>query len=193
MQDIWFAQKIYKASPEEHFDIGSRIDGFISHLLAMEQKVTLIDIRPLHISIKNLNFICADATNLTDIPNDSISSLSTLHAIEHFGLGRYGDTIDPEACFKVLQTFNRILKPGGMLYLSVPCQNHNELQFNAHRIFNPITIIKELYKFELLEFSYIHNYIITAVSLQNGNIPNEIIQNLPNYCCGMFIFEKRNS
>lgn len=34
-QDLWAAQKIYKLPKEEtHFDIGSRVDGFITHLLS---------------------------------------------------------------------------------------------------------------------------------------------------------------
>ena len=44
-QDLWAAKLIFKSKVKRHFDIGSRIDGFVAHLLAMEIEVTLIDIR----------------------------------------------------------------------------------------------------------------------------------------------------
>src|SRR5262245_51188927 len=31
--DLWAARKIFKAAPSRHVDIGSRIDGFVAHLL----------------------------------------------------------------------------------------------------------------------------------------------------------------
>ncbi len=41
-QDLWVAQKVFAASPLEHWDIGSRIDGFIAHLLTF-RSVNVID------------------------------------------------------------------------------------------------------------------------------------------------------
>ncbi len=98
-----------------HLDVGSRLDGFIAHLLAF-MEVEVIDIRPLNINVPGLRFTLGDATVL-ERKSDSVESLSSLHAVEHFGLGRYGDSIDPEACFKAMRSFARVLKPGGVLYL----------------------------------------------------------------------------
>ena len=53
IQDIWAAQRIYKKKPNEHIDIGSRVDGFVSHLMVF-MKVKVIDIRPLSSKNKNL-------------------------------------------------------------------------------------------------------------------------------------------
>lgn len=45
VQDLWAAQKIYQLPREHtHYDIGSRVDGFITHLLSFRDDVTLIDI-----------------------------------------------------------------------------------------------------------------------------------------------------
>lgn len=90
-QDLWAAKLIYKSGIKEHFDIGSRIDGFIAHLLAMDVHVSLIDIREFPAEVENLNTIVDDAISLYQIPDDSIKSMSALCSIEHFGLGRYGD------------------------------------------------------------------------------------------------------
>ena len=153
-QDLWAAQKISKLSKEEtHFDIGSRVDGFITHLLSFRDNITLIDIRPLPYFIdEGLDFIQADATNLDNIKDDSVFSLSALCSLEHFGLGRYGDPIDPQACFRAFKAIQRVLKPGGILYLSLPI-GRERIEYNAHRIFFPNTVIDCFDNMELIEFS----------------------------------------
>lgn len=151
-QDLWAAQLIYEAKPNHHYDIGSIIDGFISHLLAYNQKVTLIDVRPLNFPITGVDFICADATNLENIDDNSIESLSALCSLEHFGLGRYGDPIDPEACFKAFESIQRVMKPNGNIYISVPI-GEEHIEFNAHRIFDYQTIIDSFNQMDLIEFS----------------------------------------
>ena len=41
---------------------------------------------------------------------NSIESLSCLHALEHFGLGRYGDPINPEGNIIGLENMIKILR-----------------------------------------------------------------------------------
>lgn len=189
-QDIWGAQKIFNANPEEHYDIGSRLDGFIAHLLVCRKEVNYIDIRPLPYKIDGLNFVQGDATSLADIEDNSIESLSSFHAVEHFGLGRYGDSIDPDGWRKALSSFERVLKPGGHLYLGVPIESENRLVFNAHRIFNPMTIIEAFINMKLVDFAIIEgeegcNYI--TVPLENIS---QVSDKLPKYSCGLFEFIK---
>lgn len=112
-QDLWAARKIYEKNPEQHYDIGSRVDGFISHLLSFRGNINLIDIRPLTRKVDGLNFIQSDATNLKNISDNSIESLSALCSLEHFGLGRYGDSIDPEACYKCFDAIGHKVRGGG--------------------------------------------------------------------------------
>ena len=38
-------KKIIRSGVNEHYDIGSRVDGFIAHLLAADIKVNVIDIQ----------------------------------------------------------------------------------------------------------------------------------------------------
>lgn len=150
-QDLWAARHIYNKKPEMHYDIGSRVDGFITHLLSFGQKVTQIDIRPLDVVVDGYGFICADATNLDGIDDNSIDSLSALCSLEHFGLGRYGDDIDPEACFKCFKAIQRVMRKDGLTYISVPIGKEH-LEFNAHRVFCPQTIIEAFDKMSLIEF-----------------------------------------
>jgi len=151
-QDLWAARKIYKESPRTHYDIGSRIDGFVAHVLTFMDNVNLIDIRPLDREINGLNFICADATNLDNFEDDSIESLSALCSLEHFGLGRYGDKIDPDACYKCFEAIGRKVKEKGNIYLSVPIGKEH-LEFNAHRVFYASTIVEAFPGYELVEYS----------------------------------------
>ena len=159
-QDLWAARKIFQAQPSEHYDIGSRLDGFIAHILLF-MPVTMIDIRPLPQKVEGLNFIQADATNLESIADNSLVSLSSLCAPEHFGLGRYGDPVDPEACFKAMKSMQRVLAKGGHLYIAVPVADESGVAFNAHRIFRPELIVETMNELKLADFSVIDGFEYT--------------------------------
>lgn len=181
-QDLWAARLIHRRAPARHVDIGSRVDGFVAHLLTF-MPVTVVDIRELRSTVPGLEFMRSDATSLSEFPDGSIESLSSLHAVEHFGLGRYGDPVDPGAPFRVMETFVRVLAPGGSLYFSVPV-GRERLVFNAHRIFAPSTIVSTLKELELVSFS--------AVNDQGGFLENiePAAASGFEYGCGMFEFTK---
>ena len=152
LQDLWAAKLIVKEGIKRHFDIGSRLDGFIAHLLAAEIDVTMIDVREFPGEVKGLHTIVDDATSLHQIPDESIESLSALCSIEHFGLGRYGDPINPEACFECFGNIQNKLKSGGKLYISLPV-GKERVEFNAHRVFYASTVIDCFSSLKLEEFS----------------------------------------
>lgn len=151
-QDLWAAKLIFNSGIKKHFDIGSRIDGFIAHLIAMNIKVSLIDVRKFPGEVENLRTIVDDATQLKQVSYESIESMSALCSLEHFGLGRYGDPVDPEACFKCFKEIQKRIKQGGHLYISLPI-GKERVEFNAHRVFYPSTIIENFSLMELEEFS----------------------------------------
>ncbi len=154
-QDLWAAQHIYKDRPERHFDIGSRIDGFVGHVSCFINEVILIDVRPLDREIPNVTYWCMDATKLENIADESISSISSLCALEHFGLGRYGDELNPEGCFEAFRSIQRVLKKGGKAYIAVPIGKEH-VEFDAHRIFFASTIVDSFSEMELVEFAAVH-------------------------------------
>lgn len=151
-QDLWAAKLIFESGTETHFDIGSRIDGFIAHLLAMHISVTLIDVRKFPGEVENLHTVIGDASSLSQIEDGSIGSMSALCSLEHFGLGRYGDDVEPEACFRCFENIQKKLKPGAHLYISVPI-GRERVEFNAHRIFYARTIVECFDQMKLLELS----------------------------------------
>ncbi len=181
-QDLWAARKIFERRPERHVDIGSRVDGFVAHLLVF-MPVTIIDIRRLDSKLPELSFVRDDATQLSQLASDSVDSLSSLHAAEHFGLGRYSDPIDPEACFKFMEALQRVLAPGGRFYFSVPV-GRERVEFNAHRVFAPKTIIESFSGLQVVSFSYVGD---------DGNLYRDAELSDAARCeygCGLFEFTK---
>ena len=67
--------------------------------------------------------------------------LSCLHAIEHFGLGRYNDPIDVDGHIKGITNLVKLVSTGGYLYISFPIGQNDEIYFNAHRVFRADTIL----------------------------------------------------
>jgi Caenorhabditis protein of unknown function, DUF268 len=88
------------------------------------------------------------------LQRNSVESLSSLHAAEHFGLGRYSDPIDLDACFKFMDSLQTVLAPAGRLYFSVPV-GRERVEFNAHRVFSPLTILRRFSLLQLESFSFV--------------------------------------
>lgn len=137
-------------------DVGSRVDGFVAHV-AVFRNIDVLDVRPQTANIINITFRQFDIMSSTLAPDlvECCDSLSCLHALEHFGLGRYGDSIDVNGHIKGLKILTRMLQPTGILYLAVPIGDER-IEFNAHRVFNVGTILDLVTKdFELEAFSYV--------------------------------------
>lgn len=90
-QDIWAARYLFSNRIKMHVDVGSRLDGFIAHILPF-CKVVYVDLRSLEGPIEGLEF---KRGSILEMPfeDNSLMSLSCLQVIEHFGLGRYGDPV----------------------------------------------------------------------------------------------------
>lgn len=186
-QDLWAARHIYKNMPREHYDIGSRLDGFIAHVLCFGIPVKMIDIRPFPTEIEGLDTIVDDATFLTEFADNSIESMLALCSLEHFGLGRYGDPINPEACFICFENIQRKLKQNGRLYISVPV-GRERVEFNAHRVFYPSTITGSFSQLELIDFAYTADgKLERTMDLHKYDDDNHN----GNYRYGLFYFVKR--
>lgn len=138
-QDLLVATFIHQHAPQRHVDIGSRIDGFVAHVAAFRQ-IDVLDIRPLGQSPHSqINFVQADV--MQPLTLGATDSISCLHALEHFGLGRYGDPINPEGHLAGLANIIGALDPGGRLYISFPISAEDRVYFNAHRTFHPASIL----------------------------------------------------
>lgn len=115
-QDLLVAQRIFANNPQKHLDIGSRTDGFVAHVASFRE-IELLDIRPMKTSpVRNIKFKQADITKIDASDFEYCDSISSLHAIEHIGLGRYGDSISYYGYKTALDNINLLLKPEGKFY-----------------------------------------------------------------------------
>ncbi len=188
LQDPYVARKIFENNPIKHVDVGSRVDGFLLQLSIFRQ-IEVFDIRGFPVDLNNITYTIVDFTQLTQEYYNYTDSISSLHALEHFGLGRYGDEVDPEGHIKGIEMIYNVLKPNGLFYFSSPIGPHR-VEFNAHRVFS-LEYLINLFKpmFEIQTFSYIDD-----AGIFHENIPlntSLIIENYKcNYGCGIFILKK---
>lgn len=139
LQDLYVAQAIKRKNPQLHVDVGSRIDGFVAHVASFRE-VEVFDVRPMN-SMRNITFKQLDFMDSEAVPVAYCDSLSCLHALEHFGLGRYGDPLRIDGSVRGLTNLAKMLKPGGILYLSVPI-GIERVEFNGHRILDPLSVVE---------------------------------------------------
>ncbi|MBT3621750.1 MAG: DUF268 domain-containing protein [Flavobacteriales bacterium] len=188
-QDLHIAKRIYNNNPKKHLDIGSRIDGFIAHL-AVFRKVEVLDIRSLDSKVENIVFKQEDLMQPQVSLYDYCDSISSLHAIEHFGLGRYGDQVDYFGYLKALNNIAKILRKGGVFYFSVPI-GPQRIEFNAHRVFSLSYLITLLEKdYDIVDFSFVDDKGDLNTSVQLNQ--KDIIKNYGcHYGCGIFELIKK--
>lgn len=191
-QDLWAARLIHTNAPERHVDVGSRIDGFVAHLLCF-RSVEVVDIRKLIVNVAGLTFWRADLLSDQEIAIEPAESVSCLHALEHFGLGRYGDPINPSGWRLGLKRLSKLVQPGGRLYLSVPI-GRPAVEFNAQRVFHPEYILREagLHGLRLQQFASVDD----AGNFNEGSAalsPQELTTlGKMEYGCGLFVFQKES-
>jgi len=179
-QGAWIARKVSAQKPPHHTDISSSV--LTISVLSGFVETTFVDYRPLKSNLSGLESISGDILALS-FYDESIYSLSCLHVIEHIGLGRYGDPLDPDGSIKAALELQRVVAKSGNLFLSVPI-GRERICFNAHRVFSPKTIISMFPELQLVDFSYVDDsgLFYSNASLNDGS-------NL-DYGCGMFHFKK---
>jgi hypothetical protein len=133
-QDLLVAHLVYKSNPVRHMDVGSRVDGFVAHV-AVFREIEVFDIRPIASNARNIIFHQKDITQWDDTLYGCTDSLSCLHTLEHFGLGRYGDRVDYNGHRSGFRNLAKMVSPGGKFYFSVPIGRAQRIEFDAHRVF----------------------------------------------------------
>lgn len=185
-QDLLVAQFIYQSNPRRHIDIASRIDGFVAHVGAFRE-IEILDVRPMRkTEHPNIKFIQADLTKGANI--GVTDSLSCLHALEHFGLGRYSDPIDINGHIKGLTNMIEMVEKGGMLYISVPVSSKEEVHFNAHRVFTlaslpEMQIVKK--NLVLMRFDFVNDEGELEINLDYHQIHGTV-----QFGCAIYTFRK---
>ncbi len=179
-QDTWGAEKVFQTKPKYHVDVGST--ALLVGILAKYTKVCNVDIRPLPVDLENLE---AKKGSITKLPfkDGEIESLSSLCVLEHIGLGRYGDELDPRGTIKAANEIQRVMKKGGNIFVSTMMGQEDYVRFNAHRVFSMDTFCKYFNQSILKEIKFIYGDKMHSLE--------DFQKDKPEECVGLFHFVKK--
>jgi hypothetical protein len=176
----WAARILAKTKPEYHVDFSSILS--FGSIVSAFIPVKFYDYRPANLKLSNWESGFADLTNLP-FETNSQSSISCMHTVEHIGLGRYGDPLDPQGDLKAINELKRIVKPGGDLLFVTPV-GRPRIEFNGHRIYSYEQIINYFSPLQLIEFSLIPDEGGILINAHSALVKKQ------NYGCGCFWFKK---
>jgi SAM-dependent methyltransferase len=159
-------------------------------MLTAITEVLFVDIRPLDLTLERYS---GKRGSILELPFDdsSVTSLSSLHVIEHIGLGRYGDPIDPDGAVKASEELKRVLAPKGRLYISVPI-GKTRVQFNGQRVFAIEDILGMFANLNLIELAVVDAHGNYKEKVDPYRIDMGEDTGL-DFGLGMFIFERDGS
>ncbi len=176
----WAARILAQTRPTLHIDISSALS--FSAIASAFVPVDFYDYRPANLQLENLASKRADLLHLP-FDDNSIESLSCMHVVEHIGLGRYGDPLDPEGDLKAIAELKRVVKPGGNLLFVTPV-GRPRIQFNAHRVYGYEQIMEYFAGFSLWQFALVDDQNQFTLDAQPE------ISRQQNYGCGCWWFVK---
>lgn len=177
----WAARKVKEINPTRHTDISSSL--YFTGIVSAFVPIDFYDYRPADLKLSNLISNQADLLKLP-FKDGSIKSLSCMHTVEHIGLGRYGDQIDPEGDLKAIAELKRVLAKDGSLLFVVPVGGP-KIEFNAHRIYSYEQVTGYFKDLELKEFTLIAD---SGDFIENAKL--DLVKE-QNYGCGCFWFVKK--
>lgn len=176
----WAARILAKTKPTLHVDFSSILA--FSSITSAFVPMKFYDYRPAELNLNGWEGNFADLCKL-DIADESFSSISCMHTVEHIGLGRYGDTLDASGDIKAINELKRITKANGDILFVTPV-GRQRIEFNAHRI----------YSFELVTELFAGcNLINFALIKDDGSFIDNALPALvkeQQYGCGCFWFKK---
>jgi len=148
-------------------------------------EVEFVDIRALDSTCKNIAFSQHDVMKGLSLRTPSISCLNV---IEHFGLGRYEDPIDPEGHLRGFRNMVNALESGGTFFISFPIGGQDRVDFNAHRVFHPESILSRpsAEELTLTDFAFVDD----AGDLHPSTSIEEAVAADISFGCGIYTFTK---
>jgi SAM-dependent methyltransferase len=130
---LYDALEAHPIAGREAVIVGSEFPWYECIATTFGATVTTIEYRPVDCRIPGLTVLTPDEFARQPRQFDAAISISS---IEHDGLGRYGDPLNPDGDLHAMNQFRRLLKPGGRLFLAVPV-GPDTVVWNAHRIYGP--------------------------------------------------------
>lgn len=178
----WAARILANINPKSHIDISSVL--YFSTIISAFIPTEFYDYRNVNVRLSNFRSKRGDLLSLP-FKSNSVRSLSCMHTLEHIGLGRYGDNLDPDGDLKSASELSRVLSKDGNLLIVVPVGKPRIL-FNAHRVYAYKYVIDMFKGLRLLDFSLIpDNYKKYGIVFN----PSQRVVDKQFYGCGCFHFK----
>ncbi|KAI1709432.1 hypothetical protein DdX_11219 [Ditylenchus destructor] len=152
---VYYATKFHSIKGMNGAVIGSQTPWVEVLCLANgAESLITVDYQKLHITHPQIAFIHAmDVVKNREVYNDKFDFIVSFSSIEHSGLGRYGDPIDPFGDIKEMQKIRCMLKPGGLFFLGLPVGQDN-VGWNCHRTYGRIRLAMMTAGFEVVDIFY---------------------------------------
>jgi SAM-dependent methyltransferase len=179
----WAARVLAKTRPAKHVDISSSL-YFVTGASAFVP-MEFYDFRPADLRLSNLESRFADLMALP-FGDRAVSSLSCMHVVEHIGLGRYGDPLDPDGDLKAMRELQRVVAPSGSLLFVTPV-GQPCIRFNAHRIYAYEQIRDAFSELRIEQFSLIPDSPSDGGLIEDAD-PATVSKQ--RYACGCFWFRR---
>lgn len=178
--NAWVTRRLLSLRPPYHVDVGSQVN-LVSQLSAALPLI-FIEFRPLMINMVGLTSLAGDIVSLP-FEDQALPSISSIHVVEHIGLGRYGDPLNGRGTELALLELQRVLALGGNLFLAVPVGMAGTY-FNAHRVLDPVYIQSCLHELTLVEFSVVDD----SARFHEFSLPEAYQKS--KYACGLYWFTR---
>ena len=132
-QFAFASNAIFQVKPPDIHDVGSHREWIMG--VAAAYPVQSLDVKPASSGLASETVHVGRAEALP-WESGSVSFLTSLCSIEHFGLTAYGDPYEPFGDRLAIQEFTRVVKPGGHLVLTTHVnRTHSFTEWNAFRVF----------------------------------------------------------
>jgi hypothetical protein len=147
--DQWLYEALDKYSISKHntLIIGSEEPYYEGIAIHKGAKVTLVEYQRITSNHPDISCLTVDEFNTI---NNSYDSAISISSVEHSGLGRYGDELDPDGDIKSMALLRERLNHNGLCFLAVPI-GKDQILWNAHRVYGNIRFKKLIDGFEILQ------------------------------------------
>lgn len=158
--------------------VGSTSPWIEAMLINLKNNVTTIEYNVPENKYENLQ--CKDYFNYFKNNKETYDVVVTYSSIEHSGLGRYGDPLDPNGDIDTMKTIHNNLLKDGLLIWGAPV-GKDALSWNAHRVYGEKRLPLLFNNFEELKwFGYSKEILFSQRLACNAYQPVVVLKKINN-------------
>ena len=156
----------YNISNKKVAVIGSETPWIEAILLNMSNNVTTIEYNVPDCDLDD-KLRCKGYHDHFEKNTEKYEAIITFSSIEHSGLGRYGDPLDPNGDIKTMNNIFKNLTDDGLVIWGAPV-GKDALAWNAHRVYGPVRLPLIFQKFTELKWYGYNKEELFSKPLQNN-------------------------